>query len=192
VIGSGSLQNPTLPRKLWDDAYDSLENTEKELVKHYRMVLAKVLVDKKLQDLEPEEAINVSATRTFKAEAKPLQKKIIGRINDPNAPETTHASIAGVSNVLTRRESLEAEILDELKDQTKRQMHMETLVENGKNKFANSSKITTAVNRFSKAVLSLKPVVDPLIENIPHAAPAALPWAGVCFGLQVSNISFVN
>jgi hypothetical protein len=189
VTESESLQDLNLSQKLWDDAYDSIEKDAEKLVIDYRIILAKVLVDKKLQGLKAEKGVDVSAIAdgSLKTEYKAFEAKILAELKVSNGQRATGSSGTGASNILMWRKSLEAEIFDELEDRTKRQMHMETLVESGKNKFDKASKVTKAVGGFSKAVLSFKPIVDPVVNGIPPAAPAALPWAGVCFGLQASK-----
>lgn len=82
----------------------------------------------------------------------------------------------------------DADVTIELEDPTKRQLHMKELVEKGQAKVVKASKITKGVGDFVDAILSIKPVVDLAIGNVPQVAPAALPWAGVCIGLQVSNL----
>jgi hypothetical protein len=66
-------------------------------------------------------------------------------------------------------------VVAELKDPSKRQMHMKKLVEEGQAKVAKASKITRGVGDFANAILSVKPMIDLAIQNIPQAAPAALP-----------------
>jgi hypothetical protein len=192
VTESRSLQVPKRSRKIWDDAYDSLEKDEGKLVQDFRTILAKVLVDKRLEDLMAEKDVDISAAAdTFKAEAKALKAKISVELKDSSSQKATDTSATGTSNVSAWRQSLEAEILDELKDRYNRQVYMQMLVKSGKDKFVKASKISKAIRDFSGAVLSLDPIVGPVIQNVPYAAPAALPWAGVCFGLQVSRKYFV-
>jgi hypothetical protein len=137
VTESAVQQTPALStsQRLWNDAYDSLENDNDtaELVKAYVKTLTTVL--------KAEKAFDTSAS--------------------------------GASDVST-----------ELKDPTKRQMHMKKLVEEGQAKVSTVSKITMGVGNVAQFILSAKGMIDLAIQNIPQAA---LPWAGVCVGLQVST-----
>jgi hypothetical protein len=72
----------------------------------------------------------------------------------------------------------------ELKDPIKRQIFMKDLVEEGRAKISSASKITKGVGDVAEFILSAKGMIDLAIQNIPQAA---LPWAGVCIGLQVSR-----
>lgn len=84
------------------------------------------------------------------------------------------------------RKNLKDKILEELKDRTQRQTHLNRLVKDGRERFANPAKAINGLDAFAQAILIIKPGVD-LALQIPQAAPAALPWAGVCIGLQVYN-----
>ena len=75
-------------------------------------------------------------------------------------------------------------ILAELHNPTKRQMHMRRLVEEGQVKISRASKITSGVGGVADFVLSVKGIIDLAVQSLPQAA---LPWAGVCVGLQVSS-----
>jgi hypothetical protein len=137
LIESTEQQTPVLStsQRLWNDAYDSLENGNDtaELVKSYMKTLTTVL--------KAEKAPDTSASRPSDAKAAP---------GDP----------------------------------TERQMHMKKLVEEGQAKVSTASKVTKGVGDVAQFILSAKGMIDLAIQNIPQAA---LPWAGVCVGLQVSN-----
>jgi hypothetical protein len=62
---------------------------------------------------------------------------------------------------------------------------MEELVEEGLKKVSMAMKITQGLGAGPEFILSAKEVIDPAIGKIPQAA---LPWAGVCIGLQVSTL----
>ena len=74
-----------------------------------------------------------------------------------------------------------------LEDPTTRQKHMKELVQKGQEKISKASRITAGVGDVADFILSAKEMVDLVLQSVPQAAPAALPWAGVCLGLQVSN-----
>jgi hypothetical protein len=75
-------------------------------------------------------------------------------------------------------------ISTELYNPTKRQMHMRRLVEEGRAKISRASKITNGVGDVANFVLSAKGIIDLAVQSVPQAA---LPWAGVCVGPQVSS-----
>lgn len=64
-----------------------------------------------------------------------------------------------------------------------RQSLMKKTLESGRKKIFKSSKVTNAVGGASGFVLKFKSVIDLAVGTNPQAA---LPWAGVCIGLQVS------
>ncbi|GAB1319506.1 NACHT domain-containing protein [Madurella fahalii] len=72
-----------------------------------------------------------------------------------------------------------------LKDPTARQKHMRELVQKGQERISKTSKVTIGVGDVADFVLSAKAMVDLVLQSVPQAAPAALPWAGVCLGLQM-------
>jgi hypothetical protein len=148
-----------LSQKLWNDAYDRIETDENKLVEGYRKTLAKVLLDEMPQDPIAEKATNAPAFEVTDGSAELEKRKAV----------------------------LSAEISAELKDRTRRQMHLEKLVKQGQAKVAKASKVTKGIGAVTETILSIKSFVDPILQNIPQAAPAALPWAGICVGLQVHN-----
>ncbi|CAK7236679.1 hypothetical protein SBRCBS47491_009721, partial [Sporothrix bragantina] len=66
-----------------------------------------------------------------------------------------------------------------------RQAQMVQLVKAGQEKIKKASKITNFVGQFIEHILMAKPLGDFVIQNVPQAAPAALPWASVCAALQI-------
>ncbi|OJJ47397.1 hypothetical protein ASPZODRAFT_166592 [Penicilliopsis zonata CBS 506.65] len=73
----------------------------------------------------------------------------------------------------------------DLHDRNKRQEYMQRLVKEGQSKVSRASKICQRIGTFADAILAIKPIGDAAVTGIPQAAPAALPWAGVCLGLQM-------
>ena len=57
-------------------------------------------------------------------------------------------------------------------------------MEEGQAKISRASKITNGVGDVAGFVLSVKGLIDLAVQSVPQAA---LPWAGVCVGLQVSS-----
>ncbi|KAH6622752.1 hypothetical protein F5144DRAFT_517211, partial [Chaetomium tenue] len=76
----------------------------------------------------------------------------------------------------------DTDISAEFHDPTKRQMHMRRLVEEGRAKISRASKITNGVGDVADFVLSVKGIIDLAVQSVPQAA---LPWTGVCVGLQM-------
>ncbi|KAK0755967.1 LOW QUALITY PROTEIN: hypothetical protein N5P37_011520, partial [Trichoderma harzianum] len=75
-----------------------------------------------------------------------------------------------------------ADISADLKDPTMRHIFMKKLVEEGLAKISTPSKITKGVGDVAQFIISAKGLIDAAIQNIPQAA---LPWAGICIGLQI-------
>ncbi|RYP38831.1 hypothetical protein DL768_010749 [Monosporascus sp. mg162] len=78
-----------------------------------------------------------------------------------------------------------ADLSAKLKDPTSRQKYMKELAQKGQEKISKSSRITTGIGGIADFILSAKEMVDLVLQGVPQAAPAALPWAGVCLGLQI-------
>ncbi|CAK7198514.1 hypothetical protein SEUCBS139899_001175 [Sporothrix eucalyptigena] len=74
----------------------------------------------------------------------------------------------------------------ELDDPETRQRYMKMLVKEGQTRISKVSKITKGIGEFADLVLNSKGIVDLVVQNFPQAA---LPWAGVCAGLQASLTS---
>lgn len=83
----------------------------------------------------------------------------------------------------------EDDILADPKDPIKRQEYMKRLVDQGQEKVAMVSKILSTVGSVAQFITSAMGMIDGAMQNMPQAA---LPWAGVCMGLQVSTCSQVS
>ncbi|OAQ74440.1 Vegetative incompatibility protein HET-E-1 [Purpureocillium lilacinum] len=69
-----------------------------------------------------------------------------------------------------------------LDDPDTRQHVMKKFVEAGQAKIATSSRLTKGVGNVAEFIQKIKPIIDTAIAN---TSQAALPWAGVCVGLQI-------
>jgi hypothetical protein len=119
---------------------------------------------------------------------KTLAKVLVDEtLQDLEVKKATGTPAVEASDDAAELEKMKADISAALDDRSNRQRHLETLVKQGQAKVAKSSKITMGVGAVAESILSFKPFVDPILQNIPQAAPAALPWAGVCVGLKVRN-----
>jgi hypothetical protein len=76
-----------------------------------------------------------------------------------------------------------------LKDPFERERYMKDLVEKGRKKLATTSKVTDGVGNVVGFIDKAKGMIDEAIGNTPQAA---LPWAGVCIGLQVDSILCIS
>lgn len=157
---SGSQEDHNLHRKLWNDAYDSLEKDEDEakFVGPYMQTLVEVLEEERAKETFPPGADDGSAG-----------------VGQRSAKKVSDGSTSGATDILAK-----------LKDRTRRQEHMKNLVNDGKERVARASRVTNAVGDVADTILLTKPIVDAVI-TIPQAAPAALPWAGFIVALQVSK-----
>ena len=147
-----------------------------------------ILLKEKLDEIKTKLKTEASAeAKAATPNLKDLEAEISDALKPPKSQVSDKGSPAGAIDTLVEREELKTKILEELKDRNKREKYLKILVETGKKKFAKSSKIVKAVDNFAKGILWPKPLIDKVLSSTPHAAPAALPWAGVCFGLEVSK-----
>lgn len=65
---------------------------------------------------------------------------------------------------------------------------MRELVEEDEAKLSKTSNVMNGVSAVAQFAVSVKGLVDAAVQNI---SQVALPWAGVCIGLQVSNILII-
>lgn len=81
-------------------------------------------------------------------------------------------------------DSEEPDVSAEMYDPVKREETMLKLVESGRRRAEKSAKATERLGAFADGILQCKSLVDLAISSVPQAA---IPWAGVCIGLQVST-----
>lgn len=80
-------------------------------------------------------------------------------------------------------EETQATILNQLEDRSQRQELLARFVKEGQER-VKLSKTVERAGSFADAIMALAPIVNVVLQ-IPHAAPTAIPWAGVLVGLQV-------
>lgn len=96
-----------------------------------------------------------------------------------------HLGDGSLSREVDDNEPTSLEVVDEpawAKDPVLREQKMRELLLAGKSKVATVAKVGQWVDNASGFLASAKTIIDFAVENIPQAA---LPWAGVCIGLQV-------
>lgn len=96
----------------------------------------------------------------------------------------SYVKILGAVLVASPDDASATDTAAELHDPTERQMHMRKLVQAGQAKISRASKITNRLGTVADTILSVKGIIDLAVQSSPQAA---LPWAGVCVGLQVSR-----
>jgi N-terminal domain of NWD NACHT-NTPase len=107
---------------------------------------------------------------------------------EKNDPKLVQSYVKTLTTVLQAKRASDASTSDaddisiELEDPVKRQTYMKDLVNEGQKKIATTSKIMEGVDNVIQYIDKAKDMISTAIGNIPQAA---LPWAGVCLGLQV-------
>lgn len=81
------------------------------------------------------------------------------------------------------RVDTQATILNQLEDRSQRHELLARFVKEGQER-VKLSKTVERAGSFADAIMWLAPILNVVLQ-IPHAAPAAIPWAGVLVGLQV-------
>ena len=78
------------------------------------------------------------------------------------------------------------EISAKLNDRTTRKEYLNELLTKGQEKVKKTSQFSKILGDVAGGILKLQPVMD-IVTSVPQAAVVALPWAGVCIGLQVKQ-----
>lgn len=179
---SSTKESDKLSYKLWNEAYDELSKNESKLVDSYLEVLAKALA-KDIIEAQHEEnqdaAVGYSGERKH---SKDLTAQVLIELGVPKAKISVGDN--PVERSSAELDQLATIVLAKLKDPTKRQMFLEMLVRRGQSGVKKTEDISKAAGYVADKILSLKPAMD-VILRIPRAAPAALPWAGICLGMKV-------
>ncbi|KAI0124172.1 hypothetical protein BJ170DRAFT_673988 [Xylariales sp. AK1849] len=104
--------------------------------------------------------------------------------DEEETAELIQSYVRTLTNVLDTQKAADPalDVSVELNDPIKRQAYMTRVVEEGRTKISTSSKFVKGIGDVAHFVLSAKDMIDKAIGNIPQAA---LPWAGVCIGLQI-------
>jgi hypothetical protein len=90
----------------------------------------------------------------------------------------------GKSKEISAAEAVE--ISAKLNDRTERKEYLNKMLIKGQEKVKKTSQFSKILGGVAEGILKLQPVMN-IVTSIPQAAVVALPWAGVCIGLQVSN-----
>lgn len=142
-----------------------------------------------------------SSTAAVEAEAEPTEQQHASLSKSQDLWNAAYDSLAQsedtaklvrsyiktLTTVLTTKLS-DVEVAANINDRNKRQDLMRELVESGQAKVSKTSTGTNGVSGTAQFIVSAKGLVDAAVRNIPQAA---LPWAGVSIGLQVSNILLI-
>ncbi|KAF1730111.1 Vegetative incompatibility protein HET-E-1 [Beauveria bassiana] len=181
-LASFTKQSHRLSYELWNKAYDELGKDESELVGNYAKVLAKALAEE-ITEARYEETRDDSAGHSDERKyVKDLTARVFVELNVSKAKTTVDEAPPGSSSA--ELDQISTSILAKLKDPAKRQMFLEMLVSRGQLKVKKTEGIAKAAGYVAEKGLFIKPAVD-LILQIPQAAPAALPWAGICLGMKM-------
>ncbi|KAL7914489.1 WD40 repeat-like protein [Trichoderma velutinum] len=141
-----------------------------------------------LAERQPEDAPGTESTERERSALSKSQRLWNAAYNsleeDKDTTELVTSYVETLTTVLGTRPDIVSgtDIPANLKDPIMRQIFMKKLVEEGQAKISTPSKITKGVGDVAQFILSAKGLIDAAIQNIPQAA---LPWAGVCIGLQI-------
>lgn len=131
--------------------------------------------------LETDEATAEIATAYRETLAELLTKGELDMRRNATSPVGASTDTS-VDNVAVQ-DAIRADKLGQLKDWERRSELLTRFVMDGQDKI----KLTTASQRvgtIAEGILKAQPLVNIALQ-VPHAAPAALPWAGVLIGLQI-------
>ncbi|PQK09533.1 hypothetical protein BB8028_0001g16030 [Beauveria bassiana] len=181
-LASFTKQSHRLSYELWNKAYAELEEDESELVGNYAKVLAKALAEE-ITEARYEETRDDSVGHSDERKyVKDLTARVFVDLNVSKAKTTVDEAPPGSRSA--ELDQISTSILAKLKDPAKRQMLLEMLVSRGQLQVKKTEGIAKAAGYVAEKGLFIKPAVD-LILQIPQAAPAALPWAGICLGMKM-------
>lgn len=130
-----------------------------------------------IESTEPQRTALSKSQRLWNAAYDSLEE-------DEDTAELVASYVETLTTVLGARPDIVsgADASANLKDPIMRQIFMKKLVEEGLAKISTPSKITKGVGDVAQFIISAKGLIDAAVQSIPQAA---LPWAGVCIGLQI-------
>jgi N-terminal domain of NWD NACHT-NTPase len=120
----------------------------------------------------------------IEAKEKDLANTYLAVLRESLAPDIENGAHKKKKKEITLLEA--AKISEELNNKTEGPERLKDLVKKGAQKAEEQSKIADTVGFLAQGILKADPLVK-VLTQLPHLAPAALPWAGICIGLQVSN-----